>query len=172
MTELAQDIVRNWLMSQGFFVLEGVRYKGQGELDFLAIKLQEAGTIERLHVEVSVSANPTTHLGQPQAGTGTDPKEGAVKYILRKFQRPEALKAAKRIFGSDIYRKVLVLGNVNKEKVVLKECSAAGIKVERFWRICQDLRMRKAQGKYETTDGRRFSQFLQLARQNGNRPNF
>ncbi len=165
MADLAEDIVRNWLMSQGYFVIAGVRFKGQGEADFLAVKLKGDRVAERLHVEVHVSATPTTHLGQRQAGEGTDPIEGVRNFIQRKFFRPHGVKAIERIFGTKEYERVLVLGNVNKSDLVLKECWKAGVEVERFWRICRDLRMRKGRVKFETTDGRRFAQFLQLARQ-------
>src|SRR2546425_3157918 len=141
-------------MSKEYFVMEGARFKGQGELDFLAVKLDGDKVRERLHVEVHVSGNPVTNLGQKRAGAGTNPRQGAVQFIERKFLRPGVAKAAKRVFRTDEFSKLLVLGNVNSERVVIGECRAHNIEVVRFWRVCLDLRSKS--GKLETTDGRRF----------------
>ncbi len=171
MSDLVEDVARNWLMSKGYFVLHGPRFKGQGELDFLAVRFEMDRIVERLHVEVHSSANPVTYLGQGQAGKGTDPVEGVQKFIKRKFLRPAAIKAAKRVFGTEDFRRMLILGNVNSQDVVLRACAKARIEVVRVWEVCEDLRQRQAKLSLETTDGRRLAQFIRLARQRRNVPN-
>ena len=169
-SDVSEEIVRSWLMSRGYFVLQGVRFKGQGELDFLAVRFEGDKVEERWHVEVNMSANPVTSLGQKQAGEGTDPKQGVESYIERKFLQAKTIKAVANVFGTENYRRMLVLGNVNNESTVLRACNRASITVVRTWKVLREVRQRR--GRWLTSEGRRFSEFLQLAKQGRNVPKF
>ena len=74
------------------------------------------------------------------------------------------------MLGSEDYRKVLILGNVNKEDVVLRDLEREGIQVVRFRQISRYLRDKA--DRTETTDGRRFAQLMRLDRQTRNRPTY
>lgn len=170
MADLFEEATASWLMARGYFILHGMRFEGQGELDFLAVRLSDNGTPERLHVEVHVSENPITNIGQKKAGKGTDAAQGARQFVQRKFFRPQVVKTAQRLLGSQEYGRLLILGNVNNQVAIMSECRKRGVKVTRFWQISKYLRTKP--DRWETTDGRRLAQLMRLDRQVGNRPNF
>lgn len=62
MSELAEEVVTEWLNRKGFFIIRG-RREGNTELDVLAVKWAPAGP-ECWHYEVSVSSNPISYISK------------------------------------------------------------------------------------------------------------
>jgi hypothetical protein len=73
MSLLAEVVVEEWLNRQGYFTIRGVKL-GNDEIDILAIRPLANGTIERRHIEVSVSTNPISYFS---------PLPRMVKIIMR-----------------------------------------------------------------------------------------
>ena len=55
----AEEIVREWLQSQGFFTMSNIICKGNKEIDFLGINPK---TEEKVHVEVHVFPHLATAI--------------------------------------------------------------------------------------------------------------
>jgi len=127
--DAAEEIVAGCYQSLDYFVISGVRI-GVKEVDLLAIKLDTRGhVVERLHVEVQVSANPVGVL-RTKAGlgkTGHNPRQSAREYVAKKFLDRKVLGRVNKIFSGHPYSKVLIHGRINKPEQ-LDEMAKMGVK--------------------------------------------
>jgi hypothetical protein len=112
--ESAQNIVSLAYQSLGYFVIQGKK-AGNNEIDLLAIKLDTNNhVLERLHIEVQVSANPVGVLRSSSKFKKTlnNPLTAVKDYIDKKFHNKKIIKVIEKIFGDYSYHKVFVYGNL------------------------------------------------------------
>lgn len=127
--DAAEEIVAGCYQSLDYFVISGVRI-GLKEVDLLAIRLDARGhVVERLHVEVQVSANPVGVLRNKSGlgKTGHNPRKSAREYVAKKFLDKKVLGRVGQIFCGHPYSKVLVHGRINKPEQ-LREMAKMGVK--------------------------------------------
>jgi hypothetical protein len=58
---LAESLVDEWLNRQGFFTVRGIKH-GVEEIDLLAVRQTERGSLEGWHVEVQASFRPVGYI--------------------------------------------------------------------------------------------------------------
>ena len=147
----AEEIVNEWLQSQGFFVMSSIVCKGNNEIDFIGIKPK---TGEKVHVEVHVSSHPAQPLrawGDQKYGKEKidirlkhyfDKKFiGTVKKIKQKsgISKEEEIVLADRVIeetiadklGSKDYERWLVVGDIERDtpEQIVTEFKKLGVKV-------------------------------------------
>lgn len=130
----AEEIVKYWYQSRGYFVMESIRLERGREIDLLAIKLSpdKKRVLERIHVEIQVSNNSIN--SRPV-------KEQAKEYHAKKFLAVR--KGVVIHFGKD-YKMVEVRGEMSfgrrgtrSEYIKLRE--KKGVKVIPFESILQEV---------------------------------
>lgn len=119
----AEEIVKYWLQSKGYFLQSSIRLPKNKEIDILVMHPE---TSERLHVEVSVSVRMANYKENAQ--------ELAKGFYENKFLAIQD-KVASRL--GDSYKKQLVVGRVsfknkNIREEFVKECEKLGVEVLKF----------------------------------------
>ena len=144
MALLDEQIVEEWLNSNGYFTIRGLR-NGVREIDLLAIKTngERFGSLqaEHLHVEVQISFNPIGYIGgNANAAHRTDDlvKEGVIEYYNRKFNHPQIIDRRNRIDLNANWQYVFIHAVViePKELEYLKEL---GVRVVSYKDVLNDL---------------------------------
>ena len=100
MSLLAEVVVEEWLNRQGYFTIRGVKL-GNDEIDILAIRPLSNSTIERRHIEVSVSTNPISYFSPLPASV----RKATGRAVSAKKRSPEILAEAVRGWVDKKYRK-------------------------------------------------------------------
>ncbi|MDO8642172.1 MAG: hypothetical protein Q7R76_01095 [Candidatus Woesearchaeota archaeon] len=99
--DIFEDIVATWLQTNGYFMMNNIRYGHNQEIDVLATKLGKNGII---HIEVSCSSNPSDIVG-----TKNHEKIG--------YEQAAINFAEKKFFNKEVKGKILALsGQEPKER--------------------------------------------------------
>ena len=125
MALLAEEVVEEWLNRQGYFTIRGIRI-GVDEIDILAIKPQEDGTMDCRHVEVQASINPISYISRVpkelQKKHGIKPNSakereesvlttGVKEWVDKKFNKKKKSNLRKKMYDGD-WSFELVINNV------------------------------------------------------------
>lgn len=124
----AEEIVKYWLQSKGYFLQSSINLPGGKELDILAIHKNG----EKLHVEVSVSCNSVV----TQTAEKLSVKECAKKFITVKGE-------VEAILGKN-YKKIYVRGRIGPanssfREHYVKECKKMNIEIKNFEEILTEI---------------------------------
>lgn len=113
------------------FTMTNVMLEGGKEIDLLAVNPISA---EKYHIEVRVAIGKgfRVRLIDTQTKNGRKHRRGMDTLNEIKFSHPTLVKAAREIFGSSEYRKVLVVWDVEDESVIERAKSLYNIEI---WRI-------------------------------------
>ncbi len=131
----AEEIVKYWYQSKGYFVMESVRLPRGREIDLLAIRLADDNktVIDKLHIEVQVSNNFTNFKLTAQ--------NIAEQYHLKKFLLVQ--EAVRKIIGEN-YRMIEVRGkmafgkaDIRSEYMALRKKS--GVEIIPFEEILKEI---------------------------------
>ncbi len=150
MAKLAEEQVEEWLNRQGYFTIRGVKL-GVDEMDLLAMKISEDGTLDCRHIEVQASMRPVSYISQvpkevQKQGRAADsakrtPEEfiqGVKEWVEKKYNKPNKIKLLNHVFPKG-YRKELVINtvkNVEEVDLIQKE----GIAIINLSQIINELR--------------------------------
>jgi hypothetical protein len=155
MSLLAEEVVEEWLNRKGYFTIRGIRL-GVDEIDLLAIKLAEDGTVERRHLEVQASVRPVSYIcrvpKEIQRATGraansakrSDQElvEGVAEWIDKKFRKANKVALLRKL-SPGVWSKELVLHNVKSDAEV-ELIRNHGIVIHRLATIVAELRSASA----------------------------
>lgn len=143
MSELAEEIVTEWLNREGFFTIRG-RREGNTELDVLAIRWRPTDP-ECWHYEVQVSLNPIAYIskyGRADQKRLDVPANSARKrsrdelrklvgeWVLKKYRNPIVLRVRQGLCALD-WQEGFVHGNV-KDQEELRLIESHGIRLINF----------------------------------------
>lgn len=125
----AEEIVKYWLQSKGYFLQSSIRLSQNRELDILAIN--EKG--DKLHIEVSVSVR--------MANFSKDARDLAEFFNTKKFL--ETSNEVEVRLGKN-YKKYLVVGKVlfgneDIKSKFIKECKKLNIEIWDFEKIIAEV---------------------------------
>ena len=144
MALLDEQIVEEWLNSNGYFTIRGLK-SGVREIDLLALKIdgEKYGSLqaEFLHLEIQVSFNPIGYIGgNGNAARRTDDevREGIKAYFDRKFNHPQIIDRRNRIYLNADWQYVFVHGVVIEPKE-LEYMKDLGVKVVSYKEVLSDL---------------------------------
>lgn len=121
MSLLAEVVVEEWLNRQGYFTIRGIKL-GNDEIDILAIRPRSNGTIERRHIEVSISTNPISYFSplpkSVRAATGRsvsakrrNPEllaEAVLGWVDKKYRKPNKVQLFGSLGGGDWSKEFVV----------------------------------------------------------------
>ena len=106
MSDIFEDVVKSWLQTRGYFLMNNIKYGHNQEIDILAIK-PNANKVT--HIEVSCSSNPQNIYGGDRKtyGNRLPPSENqviesAIKYIEKKFLNEKVAKKIKELTNNDV----------------------------------------------------------------------
>ena len=150
MSQLAEEIVEEWLNRQGYFTIRGLKL-GVDEIDLLAIRPRPDGSLECRHVEVQASTRPVSYIcrvpKEIQKSTGRAPNsakrsEDELVVGVKEWVEKKYLKAKKRDLMARLapgpWSKELVVHQVKLEDE-LGLIRAHGIEIHRLATIVRDL---------------------------------
>jgi len=159
--EPSEELVIAWLNQKGFFTLNNYRV-GNKEIDLLA---WNPITHEKQHVEISVSVNPVGSFYGGRSISQTPTLNERVKaYFEKKYKgtNDRTANEVKKIFGTDEYQKVLIIGLLNEKydpfNKLQQEFAKYGVKVTNFKKVMEELTITKT--RY--TDARRYVQLERI----------
>jgi len=129
----AEEMVKFWLQQQGYFVQSSIQV-GRKEIDILAIHKKDKK--DRRHIEVTVSINSVNWKDTA--------REWVADYHKKKFQDPKIREIIREHFGSNIYSKEIVAGDLKFKKKqgfteFKKECCKRGIKAIYFGEVIKKI---------------------------------
>ncbi|MDO8591245.1 MAG: hypothetical protein Q7R65_04720 [bacterium] len=133
----AEEIVKFWLQENGYFVQSSIQV-GRKEIDILAIHKKDKK--DRRHIEVTVSIRMVD-------GKGRSVREWIADYKKRKFQPKKIREIVQERFGSNVYSKEIIVGEIrlkrNKKKQGFtefkEECCKRGIKAFYFGDVIKEI---------------------------------
>lgn len=114
MSHIDEQLVEQWLNKNRFFTIQGLK-TGNDEIDFLAIRMRDDGTVEYKHVEVQVSFRPIGFVcGLPLATRDqAEIERGVQAWIYKKFENPKKHKLRETYASKDVdWEYVLVHGEM------------------------------------------------------------
>ncbi len=139
MALLDEQIVEEWLNSNGYFTIRGLRH-GVGEIDLLAINTQ--GEVPQyLHVEVQISFNPIGYIGgnnNAMIRTEEEIKEGVYEYFKKKFTNEGKIQKRNEVLPNVDWHYQFVHAVVREPKE-LKYLKELGVKVISYKDVLNDL---------------------------------
>lgn len=139
MALLDEQIVEEWLNSNGYFTIRGLKH-GVGEIDLLAIKTQ-CKVPQYLHVEVQISFNPIGYIGgdsNARIRTEEEIKEGVYEYYKKKFTNERKIQKRNEVLPNVEWQFQFVHAVV-KEPKELKYLKELGVKVISYKDVLNDL---------------------------------
>ncbi|VAV85451.1 hypothetical protein MNBD_DELTA01-1024 [hydrothermal vent metagenome] len=101
MALLAEELVEEWLNRQGYFTISGIKL-GVDEIDLLAIKTSEDGTVKCRHIEVQASINPISYLTSVSKEMQ---KQGRKLNSAKKRTKEELLKSVEEWVEKKFFKK-------------------------------------------------------------------
>ncbi len=124
----AEEIVKYWLQSKGYFLQSSINLPGRKEIDILAINKKG----KKLHVEVSVSINSRNSL---------IPRKLAIQECNNKFK--SISKYVEKILGKK-FKRIYVRGKIAQghrdiRNEYIKECKKIGVEVLKFEDIINEI---------------------------------
>jgi hypothetical protein len=120
------------------FTMTNVMLEGGKEIDLLAVNPISA---EKYHIEVRVAMGKgfRVRLIDTQTKNGRKHRRGMDTLNEIKFSHRTVVKAVKEIFGSSVYKKVLVVWDVEEKSVIEQAKSLYGIEVWKMSDIMGEL---------------------------------
>ena len=120
------------------FTMTNVMLEGGKEIDLLVVNPISA---EKYHIEVRVAIGKGFRLRliDTQTKNGRKHRRGMDTLNEIKFSHPTVVKAVTEIFGSSEYRKVLVVWDVEDDRVVEQAKSVYGIEIWKMSDILSEL---------------------------------
>jgi hypothetical protein len=114
------------------FTMTNIMLEGGKEIDMLAVNPVSG---EKYHIEVRVTIEKAfrLRLKDTQTRNGRKHRRGVDTLSDIKFKPPTVVKAIKEIFGSDEYRKVLIVWDV-EDKSVIEQAKRNPYNIE-IWKI-------------------------------------
>jgi len=120
------------------FTMTNIMLEGGKEIDLLAF---DPISKEKFHIEVRIATGKgfRLRLVDTQTKNGRKHRRGLDTLNEIKFSHPTVVNAVKEIFGSNEYKKVLVVWDVEEESVIEKAKSLYGIDVWKMSDIMGEL---------------------------------
>lgn len=130
MALLAESLVEEWLNRKSFFTIRGVKH-GVREMDLLAIRRQQDGTVAGWHVEVQVSFRPVGYIckttdelvgktdrskSSAKSRTQQQLESCATKWVDEKFRSPPKAKVRDQLWPGLTWTHFLVHGVVREQR--------------------------------------------------------
>ena len=140
------------------FTMTNIMLGGGKEIDLLAFN---PITKERLHVEVRIATGRGFRLRvkDTQTKSGRKHRRGLDTLNEIKFVHPTVVNAVKEIFGSNEYKKVLVVWDVEDSSVIEQAKSVCNIEVWKISNIINEL-MREVKSRAYRDDVLRTIQLI------------
>lgn len=153
MALLAEELVEEWLNRQGYFTIRGVKL-GVHEIDILATKFMEDGSVEYRHIEVQASMRPVSYISkvpkniqkQGKAANSASRTEeelvqGVHEWVEKKFKLEKKIKLMQSLAPAQ-WSSELVINNVKsiEEVNLIKE---HGIKIITLPEVIAELHDKK-----------------------------
>jgi hypothetical protein len=150
MALLAEEIVEEWLIRQGYFTIRGVKL-GVHEIDLLAVKIGEQ-RIDCRHIEVTASINPVSYITDVpkaiQKRTGRRPKSqkrrtedelrvGIQEWVDKKFNLNKKSQLREELYPGDWSFELVVHKVRHPEELELLQ--EAGIEIRYLRDIVSEL---------------------------------
>jgi hypothetical protein len=119
MTTYEEDIVDLWYNLQGYFTILNISFsavkkrkggKGRGEIDLLAIKVDDGKISNAVHIEVSVSV--TTKFPEKSATNSGSDESGK---IVKKFLSNDSRHKIKEFIGKIPYKRIFISSDFSKD---------------------------------------------------------
>lgn len=149
MALLAEEIVEEWLNRQGYFTIRGIRL-GVNEIDLLAVKHFENGSVDCRHIDLQASMRPVSYISKvPKAGrkAGRAPNsakrseneliDGVREWVESKFHSPKKRQLMATLWTGQ-WSSELVINNVKSEREVVL-IAEHGITIRRLKDIVHEL---------------------------------
>ncbi|HWY12616.1 MAG TPA: hypothetical protein VN026_14885 [Bacteroidia bacterium] len=139
MALLAETIVEEWLMRNGYFTIRGLKL-GVHEMDILAVKNMN-GQWKNIHIEVQASHNPIGYItGNSSAKTRklAELNKAVDEWVQKKFYLPKKVAIRKQLCENIKWELMLVHGTV-KTQDELKLIEKRGIIVKAISIIIREL---------------------------------
>lgn len=139
MALLDEQIVEEWLNSEGYFTIRGLKH-GVNEIDLLAIKTANE-ELECLHVEAQISFNPVGYAcGNSSARRRTDEelRDGVNAYYSKKFTHANKVQKRNEVMPNADWQYVFVHAVV-REPRELEYLRELGVRVIPYRSILNDL---------------------------------
>lgn len=121
--------MEEWLNRQGYFTIRGIKL-GVHEVDLLAIKRQNDGSVQCRHIEVQASMNPVSFISKvpkklqktgraanSAARSDSELNEGVAEWIHTKFHMPKK-KALMQSLWPGVWSSELVINVVKSQREV------------------------------------------------------
>jgi len=165
MTDIIEEVVSNWLVSKGYFVVNNLKI-GVNEIDILAIMVKNGNVSEKIHVEVQCSSNPIGYLGGSSSAkkrTEDELKKGVAEYVEKKYLQKKIKSVIESYFGKE-YEKWFICGVLKNEDTV-DEFKKYKIQVKRIWDIIEEYKAMFKNKKmfHGTAQGNRYHQLFLLS---------
>lgn len=136
--DIFEEVVASWLQTNGYFMMNNIKYGRNQEVDILATKV---GLNEVIHIEVTCSSNAVTFLGTSEAGE-KDYKSCAEAYLQKKFLNNDVVKKIKSITNDTVEIKRWFIHADLKEKKQLDFFHAKGIETKHINDVIKDIKDR------------------------------
>ena len=170
MSQLAEEIVEEWLNRQGYFTIRGLKL-GIDEIDLLAIRPRQDGSLECRHIEVQASSRPISYIcrvpKQVQKATGRaahsvkrshdELRVGVKEWVEKKYLKANKLELMAQL-APGAWTKELVVHQVKLEDELGLICSH-GVEIHRLATIVDDL---GKQGVVQSASGGDLLELVQL----------
>ncbi len=134
--DVFEEIVASWLQSNGFFMMNNIKYGNNQEIDILATK--KAVTNEVIHIEVTCSSNPLSLLGTTEHGE-KDYENCTEKYLQKKYLNDSVIKKIKEITDNNIMINRWFIHAKLKESKQLEMFKRKGIKTIHIHNIVKEI---------------------------------
>jgi hypothetical protein len=150
---LAEELVEEWLNRQGYFTIRGVKL-GVDEIDILATKFINDGSIEYRHIEVQASMRPISYISKvpkevqkqgkaanSMSRTNEELVQGVNEWVEKKFKKARKVKLM-QLLAPAKWSSELVINNIKsmEEVNLIKE---RGIKIIALSEVIADLHDKK-----------------------------
>lgn len=95
--DIFEEIVASWLQTEGYFMMNNIKYGNNKEIDILATKL---GRNDIIHIEVQCSSNPQSILGRNDI-RDEDYQQAATDFAEKKFFNQEVKEKILALSGQE-----------------------------------------------------------------------
>lgn len=172
MALLAEELVEEWLNRKGYFTIRGVKV-GVDEIDILAVKFDESGSVYCRHIEIQASMRPMGYISsipKKRLNSGQSPrsaarrpdellKECVLAWVEKKYHKPKKTQLLKQLFPSE-WNASLVHNKVLSE-LELQYISDEGIELIPLPRIIKELN--ESTFVVKSASGADFADLIQFA---------
>ncbi len=165
MALLAESLVEEWLNRDGFFTIRGVKH-GVGEMDLLAVRPQDDGSVVGWHVEVQASFRPIGYIAKTAPQVAAEPRQSrsiargrtpdevevcAREWVRAKFLDPKKAQIRERLWPGIQWSFHLVHAVVREQRE-LDAFAAAGVRLHPLHDLLFSL-SRRSNGSFSGSAG-------------------